>query len=252
MMSVRSRLARAIVTLAIVSSAAVAHGEIRLETVLAPRPGVAAPTDRAPGGWADFRVGDDGRIEWELTVENLSGTASEVSVRVGPEGAQGRVVAMLSNPPASGTHIGRIAALSAEDHQLLIDEGLHLLVATHANAQGEVSGTLRLSARRDGRTCHCAGSTTRAFRRCVRNAIKALPRDVRGEQVALLRAVVRASHCGAPRRARGTTCCFGRVPHENLVIERLCGVAAARRCERLGGEAPPDGDCGAAACEPAS
>jgi hypothetical protein len=250
MICVRPKLAQAIATLVLSTGVPLAaHGEIRLATVLAPRPGVVAPPDRAPGGWADFRVGDDGRIEWELTVENLSGTAREVSVRVGAEGARGRVVATLTNPPASGTHIGRIPTLAAGDHELLIDEGLHVEVATAANPGGEVSGTLRLSVRRDGRTCYCAGSTTRAFRRCVRDAIKAQPRDLRrAESIAHLRAVVRAADCGAPRRRRATACCLGRVPYENLVLERLCGVTGERRCERLDGEpAPGAADCDAAA-----
>ncbi|MCW5891328.1 MAG: CHRD domain-containing protein [bacterium] len=211
--------------------AAVARAEVRLEARLTPLPG-GPPEAR---GLAVLTLRDDGTVRWELRVADLGGFATVTELRVG---AAGPGVVALTNPPASGTHIGRFGPLAAEAQAALVDARWWLHVATASAPDGALHGLI-LPAAIDGRTCGCAGAASgAAFRACVRTAVRRLPRAQRRTPgVRALKRAAQAASCGPPtRRARTRPgCCLPRTPAGNVVVERLCVPRAAGPCTRLGG-----------------
>jgi hypothetical protein len=226
-----------LVTLVVAADAA---ARVVLDATL--EPGQVVPTapqaNPQAGGLARFVLEDDGTVRWELRVYELTGFGSGTHLREAPPGAAGPVVVTLTNPPSSGTHVGTFGPL-APDAQSRLFEGLwYVQVETAANPAGEIRGQVRLASI-DGRTCGCRGSTTKAFRKCVKTRIRELPRAVRKTPAAsLVRGVARRAVCGPTRAGAGgrrVTCCLPWSPLENIVIEPLCARVRERACAALAG-----------------
>lgn len=188
----------------------------------------------AARGQATFRMLESGMVAWQLAVEDLSGFATGVHLRAGDA-----IVFTLTNPPATGVHVGGLGPLTEGEQRLFHDEALHLVVATTAHPDGEIAGPVRLLHLPDT-TCDCEGAGgAHVFERCVRRGVKRLPRVVRRTTPVkrLLRSIRRAA-CGPPPRRqppRRVACCMARNPIGNLVIEPLCARATPAQCSRLGG-----------------
>ena len=234
--------------------AAGARGDVRLEATLDPQQVQPRPagTTSTTGGRAELTIGADGAVEWELRVRDLTGFATGVAFRAGAAGERGDVLVALTNPPATGTHVGRFHADPALQAMLFAGRA-HLDVDTAANPAGEIRGQVRLQ-HDDEWTCPCAGSTTRAFRACARRRVARLPLATRRSAAGrLLRRVARSAVCGAepariPRRT--VACCLPWAPEHNVVIERPCAQATRTACRRLSGEVATVPGCrvGGGAC----
>lgn len=231
--------------LGLVALASAAAAEVRLESTLAPPPGVAG----AARGLAVLTLGDDGAVRWQLRVADMTGFAVSTALRLGAEGA---AVVTLTNPPPSGDHVGTFGPLSPADQEALAGGRWWVHVATAAHPGGELHGRVE-PAVVDGVTCACAAASgAKAFRRCVAASVRRLP-AARRRTAAMrtMRRAARIARCGppatrAPRKAIG--CCLARTPAENVVVEPLCALVPPSRCERLGGRIA-GGTCGAAVCE---
>jgi hypothetical protein len=234
---------------------AAARAEVVLEAELAPSlvvppPGAVRPDTR---GSATLVLADDGVVRWQLRVAGLTGFATATEVRHGGTGENGPVVAALTNPPASGDHVGHLGPLDAATQEALFDGSLYVSVATAVHPAGELRGQIRV-ARLEGTTCSCAAGSP-ALRACVRRALRALsPRARRSSAMRRLRRAVRHAACGpAPSRIppNSGACCLPHAPDRNLVVGRLCSQVAVRRCARLGGvEVGVDCFTGGGPCRP--
>jgi len=96
--------------------------------------------------------------------------------------------------------------------------------------------------------CSCDTATSvRAFRACVRRAIRAVPKAERGAPLATLKRLAARATCGraqAPKRK--VACCLPFTGGQSVVRDRMCAALRAERCGGLGGAAL----AGATACAP--
>lgn len=228
------------------------RADVRLVASLGPG-AVVPPVVDAPAearGRMELSIGPDGMVAWELRVTELTGTAVEVALRVAPAGANGAPAVLLTNPPATGTHVGTFGPLSVAQQDALFSDGWYVEVRTVAHPAGEVRGQLALAVVPD-RTCNCAGAPSRAgFRACVQAGVRRMPPGLRRSSAAQsLRIMSRLASCGpAPRRIppRTVACRLRPAPLDNVVVEPLCAQLPARRCAALDGRADV-GDCWTAA-----
>lgn len=231
---------RPLCILAAVLAAAIARADVQLEATLAPLAGVAAPAR----GLALLTLRDDGVVRWELRVADLDGFATVTALRDGPAGP---TIVALTNPPATGTHVGYFGPIGAEARAALGGGRWWLHVATAGHPAGAIHGPV-LPAVIEGRTCACtAAASGSAFRACVREALRRLSRTARrAPELRAMKRATRAAACGPPtRRTRtGPGCCLPRTPASNVVVERLCSPRRAAACARLGGQ-PVDAACAA-------
>jgi hypothetical protein len=217
-----------------------ASARVELEAALDASQVSPAPvgTDPQVGGLARLVVEDDGTVRWDLRVFDLTGSATGTHLREGLPGTTGPVIVTLTNPPSTGTHVGTFGPLSSDAQARLFAGAWYASVETAANPGGEIRGQVRL-ATLEGRTCACAGATTRGFRRCVKAALRRLPRVTRrSAAAALVRRAARRATCGPPPRrvpAGRSACCLPLSPLENIVVERVCAAVSARTCAALGG-----------------
>jgi hypothetical protein len=225
--------------LALIALTGTAWARIEVEGDLDPAQVVPPPLGAAATAAGRMRVTveNDGALRWELQVRDLSGFATATTLRRARAGEIGPIVATLTNPPPTGTHVGELAPLDAATLEALWAGSIYVEVATSSHPAGELRGQLALTVVPDV-TCSCAGSSRPAFRRCVRRALRAdrrLRRSATGERLARL---ARYAACGpAPRRVprRSAACCVPWFPEENLVVERLCAQVSTRTCTRLDG-----------------
>lgn len=218
--------------LLVVVGAACAHAEVRLEATLAPLPDAPA----AARGLAVLTLLDDGTVRWQLRVSGMSGFATSTVLRAG---AAGPPVVTLTNPPATGDHVGTFGPLDAAAQAALSDGQWYVHVATAAHSDGELQGRVAPAAIA-GVTCACAAAASaRAFRACVKSAVRQLPASRRrSAAVKAMRRAARSAACGplpgrAPKKA--IACCLPRTPAENVVVERLCAPLPPASCLRRGG-----------------
>jgi len=97
--------------------------------------------------------------------------------------------------------------------------------------------------------CSCDTATSpRAFRACVRRAIRTAPKETRaGTPLATLKRLTARSTCGrAKPPRRKVACCLPFTAGQEVVRDRMCAAVRAARCDALGGTALPD----AVACAP--
>jgi len=197
-------------------------------------------------GQATFRMLESGMVSWQLAVEDLSGFATGVHVRAGDA-----TIFTLTNPPATGVHVGGLGPLTDDEQRLFHDQALQIVVETADHPEGEISGPVRLLSLPDV-TCDCAGADAKAaFKRCVRRGMKRLARVVR--KTAPGKSLLRSSRlaaCGPPPRREKPNriaCCLARNPLGNVVIEPLCVPVTSTQCGRLGGTAAAESSCWTAA-----
>jgi len=205
---------------------------------------VASDASPVARGQATFRMLESGMVAWQLAVEDMSGFATGVHLRAGD-----RIVFTLTNPPATGVHVGGLGPLTDEEQRLFHDEALVLEVETAAHPEGEIGGRVRLLHLPET-TCDCTAGDPRVFKHCVRRGVKRLPRVVR--KTAPVKSLLRSSRraaCGPPPRREKpgrVACCVAKNPIGNLVIEPLCVPATAAQCGRLGGTTLAETSCWAA------
>lgn len=191
-------------------------------------------------------------IQYEITASDLTGPVGAAHIHRAERGVAGGVLGCCTLAAASGTNpvtiSGTTGALTADDVKALFTEGLYLNLHTAANGAGEIRGQITL---KDGQ-CDCTGSR-KAFTKCVKQAIKALPKDdKKSEAVKDLKKAVKRSFCGkrkAPKKAIG--CCLGVTPVENIVTGDICAAVPEAKCTKFGGRSKGEGsDCADPFCSP--
>lgn len=224
---------RIALTLALaLAAAAPALGHVDLPTNLDAAQETPTPTlpDGAnPTAVAALVLENDNSIEYQITVSGLTGPPVAAHIHEAPAGTPGPIVIALDHNTLAGT------TLPLTDAQLraLFRGELYVNVHTAANVAGEIRGQIVPPAP----ACDCDTLGRKAFKKCVKTAVKQLEPDERQSDAAkaLKRAAKKAS-CGrtsGPRRAIG--CCLPRNPFENIATDGLCAVVPEGACSNLGG-----------------
>jgi hypothetical protein len=233
--------------------AASAHVELEATLDSAQETGTIDTMGHNPTGTAslvyDFETNT---IQYEVTASDLTGPALLAHIHPGVRGVSGGPLACCTLAAATGTDpvtiSGTTAALSASEVEALFTDGLYVNIHTSANIGGEIRGQITI---KEGQ-CDCTGSR-KAFTKCVKQAIKALPKDdKKSEAVKDLKKAVKRSFCGkrkAPKKAIG--CCLGVTPVENIVTGNICAAVPETKCTKFGGTSKGEGsDCADPFCSP--
>lgn len=214
-----------------------AQAHVELEASLdseqeVPTPAVGSP---APTGETEIEIEEPEAgtmLSYSITVQNLSGPAIAAHIHPGAPGVAGAPLFTLDHTTLAGT----VGPLSETQLETLLNGGFYVNVHTAANPDGEIRGQIALKKSAD--TCLCkTAATPKAFKACVRKAIKALPKDERqSDPVKALKKNFGKAACGrtkGPKKA--IACCLPQTPIANIVIGELCAAVPEAACTRLGG-----------------
>jgi len=223
-----------VLSLSPLSAARAAEEEpkVALEATLDPAQEVPPPsgTSAGAGGTATFEYDEtDKSIRYTVNVQSLTGPPAAAHIHQADPGVPGPIKITLDQNKLTGD--APAVPVAADLVEPLYNGGTYVNVHTARNPSGEIRGQIHLKAA----ACSCTG-TAAAFRLCVRQAIKALPKAQRGSDVIRqLRKDVRKSSCGrttGPRRA--VACCL-RQPAGNIVTGKFCAPVPEKVCTRLHG-----------------
>jgi len=229
-----------LVTSVVLAAAAPAPAHLAEGTVtLTVAEEVPAPTGTPAnaGGTATFELEDDKSLDYDVTVQNLTGPAIFGHIHEGAPGVAGGIVFPLTQTSAT-TFSGTTAPLTDEQVQKLLTGAFYVNVHTDANQLGEVRGQMDTIAAVEG-ACDCETLSRKDFRKCVRGEIKKL--DVTQKKSAEVRALKRAvkkSSCGltATPRKKPLACCLPENDVADIVTGALCApVKKDAQCTALGG-----------------
>ena len=185
------------------------------------------------GGTAMWMFDDEtSTISYTLTVQNLSGTPIAAHLHAGQPGVAGPIVVGLPVIPGSATDTVSGSVVLPNDGVLdLFNENLYVNVHTPTNASGEIRGQVRPVKG----SCSCKNATNHGqFVKCVKQAIKALPKEERKEDLLVsLKKLAPKSACGkknAKVKGNKVACCLPGLPEENIVTGRMCVVTKQEKC----------------------
>jgi hypothetical protein len=171
-------------------------------------------------------------LSYTLTVQNLSGTPIAAHLHAGQPGVAGPIVVGLPVIPDSPDDtVSGSVALPNDALQDLYNENLYVNVHTPANASGEIRGQVRP----EKGSCSCQSASNHGqFVKCVKQAIKALPKEERKQDLLVaLKKVAPKSACGKKKanvKGNKVACCVPGLPLENIVTGRLCLVTKQDKC----------------------
>jgi len=224
--------------LAAPASAHVAEGTIALTVAEEVPPPTTAPPANA-GGTATIEVNNDLAIEYEVTVHDLTGPALFAHIHEGDAGVPGPVTAFGTLAKIDdSTFRGETAPLTAEQLATLIGGGYYVNVHTGDNGDGEVRGQIVGLEIVHG-TCSCRELTKKAFRKCVKQAIRSLEKPERKTpEVKALKKAVKKASCGLTKtpKKKPLACCLPINEAAGAVSGKLCApVKNDTQCGKLGG-----------------
>ena len=205
--------------------------KVTLEATLDAAQEVPSPKETMPGagGSATFEYDEtDKSIAYVVTVTNLTGPAIAAHIHQAAPGVEGPVrITLDQNGLAGGAPALPVPADLVEP---LFDGGTYVNVHTPMNPNGEVRGQIHLKAA----ACSCGGSAG-TLRKCVKLAIKALPKAQRkADVIRALRRDVKQSSCGRMKGPKKAACCV-RQAAGNIVTDKLCLPVPEKACAKRGG-----------------
>jgi len=209
---------------------------------LTPEEEIPAPVGvpAGAGGTFTFEVGTDFTLEYELTVQNLTGDAVAAHLHRAPAGQANPLPEINLTKVNGTTFAGETAALTQDQLTTLVAGGFYVNVHTAANGAGEIRGQIDDVDIVQG-SCSCRELSRKDFLACVRGAIKALPKEERRtDEVRALKRAAKASACGLTKVPKKKTlaCCLPiNESADTAVSGRLCApVKKDTVCTRLGGD----------------
>jgi hypothetical protein len=240
-------LATLLVVGARTAPAHVVEGSIPL-TVAEANPAVPPPSDA--GGTATLEVNNDLAIEYEVTVQHLTGAAVAAHLHRAPAGQQNPIPEIPLTKVDDVTFRGETDPLTPDQLATLLSGGFYVNVHTQQNPLGEVRGQVVGLEIVHG-TCSCRDLSRKDFLKCVRGQIRSLSKDERkaADVKALKKAIVKSS-CGlakAPKKKPLACCLPINEAAKSAVSGKLCApVKTEAQCTKLGGS------LGSGSCLPAN
>jgi len=220
------------------TSAGRATGEeepkVTLEATLDTAQEVPPPKGTSPdaGGSATFEYDEtDKSIAYVVTVTNLTGPAIAAHIHQAARGVEGPVrITLDQNELAGGAPALPVPADLVEP---LFDGGTYVNVHTAVNPDdGEIRGQIHLKPA----ACSCSSGSAGALRKCVKLAIKALPKAQRkADVIRALRRDVKKSSCGRTKGPKKAVACCVRQAAGNIVTDKLCLPVPETGCAKRGG-----------------
>ena len=219
------------------ASAGRAAGEeepkVTLEATLDTAQEVPPPKGTSPdaGGSATFEYDEtDKSIAYVVTVTNLTGAAIAAHIHQAAPGTPGPIRITLAQDELAGG--APALPVPADLVDPLFDGGTYVNVHTATNPGGEIRGQIHLKPA----ACSCSSGSARALRKCVKLAIKTLPKAQRKAGVIkALRRDVKKSSCGRTKGPKKAVACCVREAAGNIVIDKLCLPVPEKACARRGG-----------------
>lgn len=202
------------------------------------------------GGTATLEVNTDLAIEYNVTVQNLTGAAAAAHIHEGAAGVAGGIVFTLTKVNDT-TFTGETEALTEAQLATLVSGGYYVNVHTVSNPLGEIRAQITGLTIEHG-TCDCRTLSKKDFRRCVAGEIKKLDKAARkAPEVKALKKAVKKASCGltAQPKKKPAACCLPINEAAGAVAGKLCApVKTEAQCGKLGGtfvDAPcvPDSPC---------
>jgi len=219
------------------ASAGRAAGEeepkVTLEATLDTAQEVPPPKGTSPdaGGSATFEYDEtDKSIAYVVTVTNLTGPAILAHIHQAAPGTPGPVrITLDQNELAGGAPALPVPADLVEP---LFDGGTYVNVHTAVNPDdGEIRGQIHLKPA----ACSCSSGSAGALRKCVKLAIKALPKaQQKADVIRALKRDVKQSSCGRTKGPKKAACCV-RQAAGNIVTDKLCLPVPEKACAKRGG-----------------
>ena len=207
--------------------------KVTLEATLDAAQEVPAPsgTLSGAGGTATFEYDEtDKSIAYVVTVASLTGPPILAHIHQAAPGVAGPVRITLDQNQLGGG----APALPVPDDLVepLFDGGTYVNVHTVANPSGEIRGQIHLKPA----ACSCSSGSAGALRKCVKLAIKALPKAQRkSEVIRALRRDVKKSSCGRTKGPKKAVACCVRQAAGNIVTDKLCLPVPETGCAKRGG-----------------
>jgi hypothetical protein len=218
---------------AVLLAATPAAAHVTLQANLTAAQEVPAPdvTGHNPQGTATTLIlENDLTIQYQITVQDLTGPAILAHIHEAPPGTPGPVVITLDHTTLQGT----TPALTDAQLRALFAGDLYLNVHTGQNPEGEIRGQIVPPAP----TCDCDTLSRSAFKKCVKAAFKSLddPAERKTDAAKALKRAIKKASCGRTRGPKkAIACCLPVNPVENIVTDTLCAVVPERGCTNLGG-----------------
>jgi hypothetical protein len=209
-------------------------------------PPPTVPSEPTPSGTAELEVNEELAIEYNVTVQNLTGAAAAAHIHLGAPGVPGDIVFTLAKVNDT-TFTGETEPLTEAQLQTLMEGGFYVNVHTVANLAGEIRGQITDLEIVHG-TCSCRTLSKKAFRKCVKGEIKKLePADRKAPEVKALKKAVKKSACGltAQPKKKPLACCLPINEAANTAVSgKLCApVKKESQCAALGGTIVADATC---------
>ena len=206
--------------------------KVTLEATLDAAQEVPAPKGTLPGagGTATFEYDEtDKTIAYTVTVMNLTGPPLAAHIHQAPPGMPGSIRITLDQNNLAG---GAPPLPVPEDLvEPLYDGGTYVNVHTAQNPSGEIRGQIHLKPA----ACSCSSGSAGALRKCVKLAIKALPKaQQKADVIRALRRDVKQSSCGRTKGPKKAACCV-RQAAGNIVTDKLCLPVPEKACGKRGG-----------------
>ena len=219
------------------ASAGRAAGEeepkVTLEATLDTAQEVPPPKGTSPdaGGSATFEYDEtDKSIAYVVTVMNLTGPPILAHIHQAAPGTPGPIRITLAQDELAGG--APALPVPADLVDPLFDGGTYVNVHTATNPDGEVRGQIHLKPA----ACSCSSGSAGALRKCVKLAIKALPKAQRkADVIRALRRDVKKSSCGRTKGPKKAVACCVREAAGNIVTDKLCLPVPEKACAKRGG-----------------
>jgi len=208
--------------------------KVTLEATLDTAQEVPPPKGTSPdaGGSATFEYDEtDKSIAYVVTVTNLTGPAILAHIHQAAPGTPGPVrITLDQNELAGGAPALPVPADLVEP---LFDGGTYVNVHTAVNPDdGEIRGQIHLKPA----ACSCSSGSAGALRKCVKLAIKTLPKAQRkSDVIRALKRDVRKSSCGRTKGPKKAVACCVREAAGNIVTDKLCLPVPEKACAKRGG-----------------
>lgn len=203
------------------------------------------PPDAPPqaGGTAYFVLDEEGAVlDYSLTVRNLTGQPIAGHIHVGAPGIAGAPVVTFDALPLAATGVAKGVVNLQPDVVALLEDlaasPLYVNVHTSENPEGEIRGQLAAGG------CNCDLVGFQGFKECVREAIRALPKEDRKAAKAAKKLANKAACGKAKGKRKAVRCCAAATsdPAE-LIGGKVCALVPAKQCVKLGGTQETPASC---------
>jgi hypothetical protein len=174
---------------------------------------------------------ENSTIAYDVTVHDLTGPAIFAHIHAGAVGVAGLPVFTLTKVSDTAFQ-GETEPLTTEQVTTLFAGGFYVNVHTEANISGEVRGQITGFERVTGK-CSCLQLSRKDFLKCVRNEIKALPKDEKKAAAAkALKKAATKSSCGLTASKKTGACCVPPNATGEIVSGALCVPVVEKKAEK--------------------